>query len=96
MGRLYVTPVDPATRRTLEKAAKSICEPPYGPPSNAIYLRFGVTAVSPVSEAEETFAKLLPVEASIEIGGNGIAEYVEAKHRAVNPWCALRMKTRSP
>jgi hypothetical protein len=36
IGRVKVVPVDPATRRTVSKAAKSLCELPYGPSSRAL------------------------------------------------------------
>ena len=37
-GRINVTPVEPAMRRTVSKAAKSACDEPYGPSIKAVYV----------------------------------------------------------
>ena len=37
-GRVKVTPVEPAMRRTASKAAKSAWEPPYGPSIRAVWV----------------------------------------------------------
>jgi hypothetical protein len=36
IGNVKVMPVDPARRRTVSKAAKSLCELPYGPSIRAL------------------------------------------------------------
>lgn len=40
-GRMNVTPVEPAMRRTVSKAAKSAWVPPYGPSIRAVYVCWG-------------------------------------------------------
>lgn len=41
---MNVTPVEPAIRRTVSKAAKSVGEPPYGPSIRAVCVCWGAMA----------------------------------------------------
>ena len=50
MGRVNVTPVDPAIKRAVSKAAKSEWEEPYGPSMSAMNFSCGV---EPDSESED-------------------------------------------
>ena len=43
---MNVTPVEPAIRRTVSKAAKSAWEPPYGPSTRAVLVCWGAMASS--------------------------------------------------
>ena len=95
IGSVNVMPVDPARRSALEKQAKSECEHPYGPDTNARCFGSCGWPVSPWSPEVERLA-VEGLEISLTRRIDSLDEVADAFSLPVNPSWALSMNSRSP
>lgn len=79
-GRMKVTPVEPAIRRAVSKAAKSAWEPPYGPSIRAMCICWAVVNMASCWVLGKSVA---------------VDKFADVRRRFVKPLCDFRMKMRS-